>query len=105
MDKALKSAAEKAMPGWKVVEQAGIADNMRKVTPDQIGIDIEALRRTYFSDDWPKALGMVNAAVPRGPLDDNSEFVIVEPKRATDGAAMRKTLIVRDRSKAVGSQG
>ena len=97
-----RKAAERAMPGWKAVQNepvAGTADSPGDppAAADQRAPDLAQLRRKYAAD-------VVAPDNPGNHNDEHSEFVTLEPVRPTDATVGRKVVLVRG-SRVIGSQG
>jgi hypothetical protein len=105
-DRDLQEIIEREMPGYKVVQRRdrAAADSGLQAEADEIGPEIEELRKKYLGED------AVDAADAREDQDDDeAEMVVVQPKEATDPfdpSSQPKTVVVSGKDRRIiGSQG
>lgn len=90
-----RKAAERAMPGWVVVEKPDPVKTARRV--DSVAVDIETLKRRYFGTPEP-------ATPPVPEPQGETETVVMRVKGRDADILGNKTVIVRD-GRIIGMQG
>ena len=109
--RALDDIVKRDLPGYKIVSRGTDPDAAgRPIEADQVGADIDTLRKKYLEGDAGAAGANPEAAdeADAGPNTDD-EIVVVQPERpgnAFDHAARPKTVVVSGREgRVIGSQG
>lgn len=107
-----KDIAEQAMKGWRAVEE--LVEDSSPVQADQVGKDIDALKKTYragagtpLSDNDPPPQGRSARATARGRESQagHTTMVVMEPTNPpADTTPARKVVLVKD-GKITGFQG
>lgn len=90
-----RKVAERAMPGWVVVDDPEPIAKARKV--DSVGLDIETLKRKWFGQE-------ASAQATQPEVRGEAETVVMRMRGKDADIIGNKTAIVRD-GKIIGMQG
>ena len=104
-----KSVAERAMQGWKAVNEKASSTSFvdaKKPSVDSVGVSLDQLKSKYLGETsgWLGSDGGA-ARAPTEPIaGENSTLVVMERTDTTDTAPSRKTVLVYGKT-VIGTQG